>query len=87
MNQPIVVAWTPDEFGDAALQRALQEAQLRDASLVVVNGTRGEAFVDENFATKDQLGTLTDVLAASGVDHVVRQSVGNDVGDQVLQAA
>jgi len=90
MNQQtvtIVVGWTPDEFGETALHRAVEEARLRDGRVVVVNATRGDALVDERYADEDQLAALAAELAASGVAVDVRRSMGADVGDQVLAVA
>ncbi|MGF9756706.1 universal stress protein [Microvirga sp. 0TCS3.31] len=83
----IVVGWTPDEFGEAALARGVEEATLREGRLVVVNATRGDALVDDRFADEEQLGGLTAGLASSGIEVEVRRSMGADVGDQVLAVA
>jgi nucleotide-binding universal stress UspA family protein len=83
----IVVGWTPDEFGEVALARGVEEATLRNGRLVVVNATRGDALVDDRFADEEQLGRLTAELAGSGIEVDVRRSMGADVGDQVLAVA
>ena len=83
----IVVGWTPDEFGEVALHRGVEEARLRAGRVVVVNATRGDALVDDRFADDEQLGRLTAELAASGIEDDVRRSMGADVGDQVLAVA
>lgn len=83
----IVVGWSPDEFGEAALARAVDEARLRQGRIVVVNATRGDALVDDRYADEDQLARLASELAASGVEVDVRRSMGADVGDQVLAVA
>ncbi|QSR31927.1 universal stress protein UspA [Nocardioides sp. S5] len=83
----IVVGWSPDEFGEAALARAVEEARLRQGRIVVVNATRGDALVDDRYADEDQLARLATELAASGVEVDVRRSMGADVGDQVLAVA
>ena len=83
----IVVGWTPDEFGEVALHRGVEEATLRAGRVVVVNATRGDALVDDRFADDEQLVRLTAELAASGVEVDVRRSMGADVGDQVLAVA
>jgi nucleotide-binding universal stress UspA family protein len=83
----IVVGWTPDEYGEAALARAVEEAKLREGRIVVVNATRGDALVDERYADNDQLARLSQELADSGVTVDVRRSMGSDVGDQVLEVA
>ena len=83
----IVVGWSPDEFGEAALARAVEEARLRQGRVVVVNATRGDALVDDRYADEDQLARLATELAASGVEVDVRRSMGAGVGDQVLAVA
>ena len=83
----IVVGWMPDEFGEAALARAMEEARLRDGRVVVVNATRGDALVDERYADEDQLARLTAELGGAGVEVDVRRAMGADVGDQVLSVA
>jgi nucleotide-binding universal stress UspA family protein len=83
----IVVGWTPDEYGEAALTRAVEEARLRNGRVVVVNATRGDALVDDRYADEEQLARLTSGLAGSGVEVDVRRSMGADVGDQVLAVA
>lgn len=83
----IVVGWSPDEFGEAALARAVEEARLRQGRVVVVNATRGDALVDDRYADEDQLAGLATELAASGIEVDVRRSMGADVGDQVLAVA
>ncbi len=87
MSRTIVVAYTPDQFGQAAIEAAVAEARLRDAELLVVNGTRGDALVDDSFAGSAQLTELTARLAATGVSAEVRQVVGADVGDLVVEVA
>lgn len=86
-RQSIVVGWSPDHYGAAAVAHAVAEARLRDLPVVVVNATRGDAYVDQRFAAGDQWTGLEAELAASGVPHEIRQSVGGDVGDQVLAVA
>ena len=83
----IVVGWTPDEFGEAALRRGLEEAKLREGRVVVVNATRGDALVDERYADDEQVAALAAELGGAGVEVDVRRSMGADVGDQVLAVA
>ena len=83
----IVVGWTPDEFGEVALHRGVEEARLRAGRVVVVNATRGDALVDERYADDDQLAALANELGGAGVEVDVRRSMGADDGDQVLRVA
>ncbi len=83
----IVVAWSPDEYGRAALTHAVAEARLRGLGVVVVNASRGDALVDDRFASDDDLDGVRAGLAEAGLSYDVRQTVGADVGDQVLAVA
>ena len=86
-EQWVVVAWTPDEYGAAALDHALGEAAHHGRAVVVVNGSRGDALVDDRYAGADALTDVRSRLEASGLTHDVRQSVGGEVADQVLAVA
>ncbi len=83
----IVVAWSPDDYGRAALTHAASEARLRGHGVVVVNATRGDALVDDRFASDDDLDGVRAGLEEAGLPYAVRQSIGADVGDQVLAVA
>ena len=83
----IVVAWTPNEYGAAALDRGIAEAGLRGARLLVVNATRGDAYVDDRYATTDRIEALRSELAALDVEAEVRQGMGADIADQILTVA
>jgi nucleotide-binding universal stress UspA family protein len=80
----VVVGYVPTPSGRAALAHALQESRRRDARLVLVNTSRGDALVDEEFLQGDALRELTADLTASGVPFEVRQPVrGRDVADEL----
>ena len=83
----IVVAWSPDDYGRAALTHAVAEARLRGLGVVVVNATRGDALVDDRFASDGDLAGVRAGLEDAGLSYDVRQTVGADVGDQVLEVA
>ena len=83
----IVVAWTPNEYGAAALDRGVAEARLRDLPLLVMNATRGDAYVDERFAGASRIEELRAELAGLDVEAEVRQGMGADVADQLIVAA
>jgi nucleotide-binding universal stress UspA family protein len=84
----VVVGYVPTPEGEAALNQALEEARRRDARLVLVNTSRGDALVDERFADETQLDALRSRLAASGVAHDVVQAVrGREAHDEILSVA
>jgi nucleotide-binding universal stress UspA family protein len=86
----IVVGYVAKPEGDAALDRAIAEAQLRDASLVIVNSHRGGASFDgdDELSTAEELGSVRERLAASGVPFDVRQMVrGLDPAEDLIGVA
>ena len=81
----VVVGYVPNQYGDAAIDAAVEEARRRGTRIVVVNTSKGDSLVDRKFASQSALEGLESRL--SGVEHEVRQSVGSDVADQVLDVA
>ncbi|SDS54381.1 Universal stress protein family protein [Nocardioides scoriae] len=83
----IVVAYTPDAYGEAALDHGAAEALQRDTALVVVNATKGDALVDPRYAHEDQIAAITSKLESAGLDVTVRHEVVPDVAQAVLEVA
>ena len=84
----IVVGWTPNAQGEAAIEAAVAEAGRRDAVLHVVNASSGDSYVDHKMADEEQLQALRDRLAGQGVEHEVVQRVGRlEPADEILEAA
>jgi nucleotide-binding universal stress UspA family protein len=86
----IVVGYVPKPEGRAALGRAIEEAKLRGARLVVVNSHRGGGGFDGEDAidTEEQLAEVQDRLKASGVEHEIRQLVrGLDPSEDLVELA
>lgn len=83
----VVVAWAPDEFGAVALEHGIFEARRRGRGVVLVNATRGDTLVDERYADGGALTSVEKELDSADVPHEVRQAVGVDVADQVLEVA
>jgi nucleotide-binding universal stress UspA family protein len=79
----VVVAFSPDEYGEAALAAGVDEAQRRGVPLVVVNATRGDAYVDPHFADADTVARLRERVG----DVEVLQDVVPDVGAEVVRVA
>jgi nucleotide-binding universal stress UspA family protein len=71
----VVVGYVPTPEGRAALERAVEEARLRAVRLVVVNSSRGDAYVDPHFVSAADLADLDELLDRDGVGHEVRQPV------------
>ena len=83
----VVVGHVPTPRGRAALEHALAEAERRGARLVVVNSSRGDALVDEEYLQGDALRRLHDELTVSGVPFELRQPVGRDAAEELADAA
>lgn len=83
MTSTVVVAYSPDEYGEAALEAGAEEAGRRGVPLVVVNATRGDAYVDPHFADADTVTRLRERLG----EVEVLQEVVSDVGGEVVRVA
>lgn len=73
----VVVGYVPKPEGEAALDRAIDEAKLRGVKIVVVNSHRGGSEFDGQAAVKAEadLEQVKKKLEASGVEHELRQLV------------
>ena len=83
----VVVGYVPNEYGEAALSEALLEAQRRGTSLVVVNTTKGDSLVDKKYVGEVGRSELEQRLAAAPVEVELRQTIGADVADEILDVA
>lgn len=82
----IVIGYTADQFGRAALDHGLAEARLRDVNVLVVNSTAGDAYADPAFAQADEARDVQARLATSGVPFEWSQQVGVDAARTLLEA-
>lgn len=82
----IVVGYTADPFGHAALDHGIAEARLRGADLLVINATSGESYVDARFAGEHEVQDVEARLAECGVAFELVQPVGVDAADELLAA-
>jgi len=86
----IVVGYVASPEGEAALDRAVDEARLRGASLVVVNSQRGGRTADyeELALTDEQVQAIRTRLQDVGVEHDIRGLVrGKDPADDLIAVA
>ncbi len=84
----IVVGYVPKPEGEAALERAVEEARLRGEDLVVVNSTSGGAYADTSYATDEQLAHVREVLDGSGVSYeLVHEVAGREPADHLVEVA
>jgi len=78
----VVVGYVTKPEGDAALDRAIEEAKLRGAELIVVNSHRGSPEADTD------LGDVRARLEASGVAYDIRQLVrGFEAAEDLISVA
>jgi nucleotide-binding universal stress UspA family protein len=73
----VVVGYVPKPEGEAALNKAVEEARLRGARLVVVNSHRGGSEFDADASTQAEreMNAVRKILDGSGVEYDVRQLV------------
>ena len=84
----IVVGYVPKPEGEAALERAVDEARLRGEDLVVVNTSSGGSYADASWATDEQLAAVRERLTAAAVRHeVVHSIVGREPADHLVEVA
>jgi nucleotide-binding universal stress UspA family protein len=84
----ILVGYVPTPEGEAALEAAGAEAVLRGASILLLNTSRGDAFVDSRYANSDELAAAEAKLREQGVEVTIQQAVGSgDVAGELLKAA
>ena len=84
----VVVGYIPTPQGRAALRRGTEEARLRQARLVVVNATRGDALVDDRYLQGAAAAELRDELSTLEVPAELRQvSDGEDVSTALDRVA
>ena len=82
----IVVGYSADPFGRAALEHGIAEAKLRNSALHVVNSTAGDAYVDDRFAQPTEVHDIEDRLVKCGVEFELSQPVGVDAVEELLTA-
>ncbi|MDX1886717.1 universal stress protein [Mycolicibacterium sp. 120270] len=81
----VVVGYSADPFGRAALEHGIAEAKLRGTSLRVVNSTAGDAYVDARFAKQSEVADIEERLATCGVEFELTQPVGVDAAEELLK--
>jgi nucleotide-binding universal stress UspA family protein len=90
IGSPIVVGYVETPEGEAALARAIAEAQQRGARLIVINSHKGGAALDKEVAVEleESMDDVHQALHDSGVEHEVRQLVrGVDPADDLIAVA
>ena len=80
----VVVGYIPNEYGEAALNEALAEAQRRGTGVIVVNTTKGDSLIDKKYLGEQGRSELEKRLSTAAVDVEVRQTIGADAADEIL---
>jgi len=83
----VVVGWTPDPRGHAALQRSAREALAHREDLLVVNATTGTAAVDDRFAGASDVSEVHALMESLGVEVQIRQAVARDIAEELVAIA
>lgn len=84
----VVVGYVPKPEGEAALLRAVEEARLRQVSLVIVSSQREDA--DERWIhkTETDLAAARERLDATGMAYEVRETIaGTGAADDLVEIA
>jgi nucleotide-binding universal stress UspA family protein len=83
----VVVGYTANAEGEAALRHGMAEAVVRTEDLVVVYTSRTDFGVDSSVSEEEQLSALQEVLDGSGLEHqVVHVARRRDSADEILSA-
>lgn len=86
----VIVGFIPTPEGQAALERAAEEAELRHQRLVVVNSQRGGEAWTQKYAQAldDVLAAVRQRLDSLGIPHEVRSFIrGNDPAEDLIEVA
>ncbi|MFF7534292.1 universal stress protein [Streptomyces bobili] len=84
----VLVGYVPTPEGEAALRAGIDEARLRGERMLVVNASRGDAYVDPRFAQEPDLAHVREDLAALGVEFDIRQVLGaGDAAEELIELA
>jgi nucleotide-binding universal stress UspA family protein len=83
----ILVAYSADIYGWAALDHGIAEAERSGDRLVVVNVTKGDSLVDTRYAGEADAATVRQRLKGLPIDSELRQSMSPDVAGAILEIA
>jgi nucleotide-binding universal stress UspA family protein len=85
----IVVGFIDTPEGEAAIDRAIEEAKLRSASLIIVNSKLGGRHdkAEEYITMSKKLDDLTERLTEAGIEHEVHAYVRGDTPSRDLLSA
>jgi nucleotide-binding universal stress UspA family protein len=82
----VVIGYIPNAYGEAALDAGIEEARRRGTGILVVNASKGDALADPKYVGESAWASLGDRLGELDIPHDVRQTIGPDVADELLDA-
>ena len=82
----VVIGYVPNVYGEAALEAGIEEARRRGTDILVVNTSKGDSLVDTKYVGESAWADLQDRLRELDISHDVRQTIGPDVADELLDA-
>ncbi|MFG2173913.1 universal stress protein [Streptomyces niveus] len=84
----VLVGYVPTPEGEAALRAGVAEARSRGENLLVMNTSRGDAYVDRGLAQQKDLAHVRRDLTGQGVDFDIRQVIGGrDAAEEIVELA
>jgi len=83
----IVIGYIPNAYGEAALAAGIEEANRRNTGVLVVNASKGDTMIDSKYVGESDWADFQSRLDELDVPHDVRQMIGPDVADELLDAA
>jgi len=86
----VLVGYTRTPEGEAALERAIAEAKLRDSRLTVVHSRKSgeDREVDEIVMYTERLEQIDKQLEESGVPHTIHDFIrGNEAAEDIIDTA
>lgn len=84
----ILVGYLPTPLGEATLEKAIEEARLRDEQLLVLSFGRGDAAIEPQRPSEDALDELRHRLELSGVPFELRAVIHpGDAGEELVKVA
>ncbi len=84
----ILVGYTPNPEGMAAVEFGIRQARAFDDTLLVLNAGIGESQDERGVATKNELAAVVEKLQAAGIKYEAKQFLrGNDAVEEILALA
>ena len=82
----VVIGYIPNVYGEAALTAGIEEARRRQTGVLVVNASKGDSLADPKYVGESAWADLGDRLGDLEIPHDVRQTIGSDVADELIDA-